>query len=99
MESRPWDAPTTSLETGLLNVSSTALYISIPTYATSGEPRSADQIERIPVATSYGLVLQYIANGADAEFFLESGSYLELTFRLANVPGPRARPARVANVD
>ena len=84
-------APTTSLETGLLNVSPTdVLYLhsNICDFGASIGPRGeSDQIQRIPVDVSYGFQCHYISNGSSEESFPVRGSYNELTFRLANVRG------------
>jgi len=83
--------PTTSLETGLLNVTPTdTLYIhsNLADFGCSVGPRGeSDQIQRIPVQTTYGYILHYISNGADSEGFPVRGSYNELSFRLCNVRG------------
>ena len=83
--------PTTSLETGLLNVTPTdTLYIhsNLADFGCSLGPRGeSDQIQRLPVQTSYGFVLHFISNGADSEGFPVRGSYQELSFRLCNVRG------------
>ena len=83
--------PTTSLETGLLNISPTdTLYLhsNLADFGCSIGPRGeSDQIQRIPVETSYGFVLHFISNGADSESFPVRGSYHELSFRLCNVRG------------
>jgi hypothetical protein len=84
-------APTTSLETGLLNVSPTdVLYLhsNICDFGAAIGPRGeSDQIQRIPVDVTYGFCVNYTANGSNDECFPVRGSYKELTFRLANVRG------------
>jgi hypothetical protein len=83
--------PTTSLETGLLNITPTdTLYIhsNLADFGCSIGPRGeSDQIQRIPVETSYGFCLHWTSNSADSEGFPVRGSYQELTFRLCNVRG------------
>jgi hypothetical protein len=84
-------APTTSLETGLLNVSPTdVLYLhsNLCDFGASIGPRGeSDQIQRVPIDVSYGFICHYAANGSNEECFPVRGSYNELTFRLANVRG------------
>jgi hypothetical protein len=83
-------SPTTSLETGLLNVSPVdTLYLqsNLSAFDTVGPRGEQYIVQRLPVTTSYGFVLHYIANGASSESFPVSGSFRELTFRLCNVRG------------
>ena len=83
-------APTTSLETGLLNVSPVdTLYLqsNLSAFDTYGPRGEQDIIQRLPMTTSYGFVLHYMLNGASSEHFPVSGSHRELTFRQCNVRG------------
>jgi hypothetical protein len=82
-------AATTIVETGLLDISPIhCLYLhsDLPTFDTIGPKGEADIVQRVPVTTSFGYVLHYIANGASEEFFpLGKLSFQELNFRLTNV--------------
>jgi len=84
-------ANTTIVETGLLDVSPIhCLYLhsDLPTFDTVGPKGEADIVQRVPVTTSYGYVLHYIANGASEEFFpLGKLSFQTMDFRLTNVHG------------
>jgi len=84
-------APTTSFETGLLDISPVhCLYLqsNISAFTTVGPRGEGDIIQRLPVTTSYGYVLHYVANGASEEYFpITRATFKELTFRLCNVRG------------
>jgi hypothetical protein len=70
--------PTTSMETGLLNVSPTdTLYLhsNLCDFGASIGPRGeCDQIQRLPVDVGYGYTLHYTANGSNDECFPVRGS-------------------------
>jgi hypothetical protein len=80
---------TTIVETGLLDISPVHclyLHCDLPTFDTIGPKGEADIVQRVPVTTSFGYVLHYIANGASEEFFpLGKLSFQEMNFRLTNV--------------
>jgi len=83
-------AATTSLETGLLDISPIhCLYLqsNVCAYTTVGPRGEGDIVQRIPVTTSYGYVLHYIANGAEEFFPITQATFKELSFKLCNVRG------------
>jgi hypothetical protein len=82
---------TTLLETGLLDVSPIhVLYLhsNLASFDTWGPRGEQDIIQMVPVTSSYGYVLSYVANGATDEFFpVSRGTFLELRFSLTNSRG------------
>jgi hypothetical protein len=83
-------APTTILETGLLNVSPIdCVYLrsNLSNFDTLGPRGERDIIQRIPVDVGYGLVNHYVANGASEESFNVTGAYRFLEFRLVTSRG------------
>jgi hypothetical protein len=84
-------APTTLLETGLIDISPIhVLYLhsSLASADTIGPRGDQDIIQRVPVENSYGFVIHYQSTGSDEEFFPLGGlSFQDMSFRLCTVHG------------